>query len=497
MSLASCLEISAVSRVFGPVTALENVSLRVEPRSVHAIIGENGAGKSTLMNIICGNVRPSAGELRLGGKPVHFNSPMDAQQAGIAIAPQEIHLVPALSAAENVILGRHSHRRGVIDRTSDRQRAMSALGAIDPQIDPDRRAGELTIAQQQLVQIARAISTGARILIFDEPTAALTDTESERLFTFIRRFRADGGSCLYISHRLEEILHLADIITVLRDGRHVGELVPAQTTKDEMVRAMAGRAVSPLGRREERPTPRPDKPVLRVATLGRRHEFDGVSFTLAQGEVLGIGGLIGSGRTELARCIFGITRADEGTVEVFGRVAAVKGPADAIRAGLVYLPEERKRDGIFPLLSVAENITLPTLGRSMTVFGIAWKDIVARADGYIRSIPIKTSSPYQRIAQLSGGNQQKAILARWLMSSCRILILDEPTRGIDVKAKREIQLLLRDLAREGLSIIYISSELQEILDVSDRVLLMHEGRARGIVPVAGATQESLLALAMS
>jgi ribose transport system ATP-binding protein len=497
MSLASSLEIRAVTRVFGPVTALANVSMRVEPKSVHAIIGENGAGKSTLMNIICGNVRPSAGELLLGGKPVHFNSPIDAQQAGIAIAPQEILLVPALSAAENVILGRYSHNLGIIDRTVDRQRALSAIGAIDPQIDPDRRAGQLTVAQQQLVQIARAISTGARILIFDEPTAALTDHESERLFTFIRKFRADGGSCIYISHRLEEILHLADTITVLRDGRHVGELDPAKTTKEEMVRAMAGRAMIPVGLREERAVGQPETAVLRVEDLSRRSEFDGVAFTLAKGEVLGIGGLIGSGRTELARCIFGITRADRGTIEIFGQTAALKGPADAIRLGLVYLPEERKRDGIFPLLSVAENIVLPTLRRSMTALGLSWRDVVARANHYISSIPIKTGSPYQRIAQLSGGNQQKAILARWLMSDCRILILDEPTRGIDVKAKREIQLLLRKLARDGLSIIYISSELQEILDVSDRVLLMHEGRARGIVPVAGATQEGLLALATS
>ncbi len=253
----------------------------------------------------------------------------------------------------------------------------------------------------------------------------------------------------------------------------------------------------PVGLREERSIGQPDTVVLRVESLSRQSEFDGVNFTLAKGEVLGIGGLIGSGRTELARCIFGITRADRGKVEIFGQTAAFTGPADAIRVGLVYLPEERKRDGIFPLLSVAENIALPTLRRSMTALGVSWKDVVARADHYIKSIPIKTGSPYQRIAQLSGGNQQKAILARWLMSDCRILILDEPTRGIDVKAKREIQLLLRKLARDGLSIIYISSELQEILDVSDRVLLMHEGRARGIVPVAGATQESLLALAMS
>ena len=489
-------EVRGVSRAFGPIVAVCDVSLQVHAGEVHAIIGENGAGKSTLMNLICGNLRPSSGMFLIDGRPVAFSSPAQAQREGIAIAPQEIMLAPHLSAAENIVLGRHATRGGMVNWAESRRRAAVAIAAIDPGIDPEAKAGRLTVAQQQLVQIARATSAGAELLIFDEPTAALTEREAERLFAFIRSFRAAGGAALYISHRLDEILALADRITVLRDGRAVAELPAAQTNKDAMIRAMAGRELASSNLRREVPFLETGEIVLKVCGLSRKGEFEGVHFALAKGEILAIGGLIGSGRTELARCIFGDSVADQGHVEVFGRRVRFRAPADAIHAGLVYLPEERKYEGIFPLLSVAENIVLPSLARSMRLFGIAWGDAFEAAQSYIRSIPIKAVSPRQRIGDLSGGNQQKAILARWLMSSCRILILDEPTRGIDVNAKREIQLLLRRLAREGLAIVYISSELQEILDVSDRVLLMHEGRVQGTVPTEGATQESLLAVAM-
>jgi ABC-type sugar transport system ATPase subunit len=496
MPFTQSFEVRRIGRSFGPIVALSDVSLKVSAGEVHAVIGENGAGKSTLMNIICGNLKPSSGEILVDGEPVTFASPVQAQRAGISIAPQEILLAPHLSAAENVVLGRHSRRSGVVDWRDSRRRAVEAISAIDPSIDSRRRVGSLTVAQQQLVQIARAISTGARVLIFDEPTAALTERESERLFTFIRGFRAGGGAVLYISHRLDEILALSDRITVLRDGRHVGELEPKATSKDEMIRAMAGRDVAGSNLRQEVPSRSSDEVVLSVEGLSRSREFEGVDFVLRKGEILAIGGLIGSGRTELARCIFGDTVPSAGRMDVFGRTARFRGPADAIRAGLVYLPEERKRDGIFPMLSVAENIALPNLRKLMGLSGIAWPSVCRATEGYIRSIPIKANSPRQPIGTLSGGNQQKAILARWLMSACKILILDEPTRGIDVNAKREIQLLLRRLAQAGLSIVYISSELQEIIDVSDRVMLMHEGRVRGIVSTEGATQESLLAIAM-
>jgi ribose transport system ATP-binding protein len=496
MAFTRSLEIRDVSRVFGPIKALSNVSITFKAGSIHAIIGENGAGKSTLMNIISGNMRPSSGVILLDDREVHFHSPLDAQREGIAIAPQEILLAPHLTASENVVLGHHSRSGPVIDWKRTRSRAVSALSDIDPTIDPKRAVGGLTIAQQQLVQIARAISTGAKVLIFDEPTAALTDHESERLFAFLRKFRAAGGASLYISHRLEEIIVLADAIGVLRDGRYVGELDPATTTKNDMIKAMAGREVLQTDLRAAIPYRVTAEIALEVSHLTLANNYRDVSFSLHKGEILAIGGLIGSGRTELAQSIFGVTSPSSGRLALFGRETKFRSPADAIRAGLVYLPEERKRDGIFPLMSIAENIALPNFAQFLTVTGISWASVLTKTEEYIRSIPIKTRTGRQPIAQLSGGNQQKAILARWLMSGCKVLILDEPTRGIDVKAKREIQLLLRQLAEKGLSIIYISSELQELLDVSDRVLLMHEGHVRGIVSTEGATQESLLAVAM-
>lgn len=484
-----------VSKSFGVVQALRDVTLGAAAGEVHAVIGENGAGKSTLMNLFCGRFRPTTGQLFCNGASVNFQTPIDAQNAGIAIAPQEINLVPLLTVAENVSLGAHVTTPFGIDWKATRASAIENLHKIDETIDPDVPVSTLSKAQQQLVQIARAVATDARILIFDEPTAALTQHESDRLFAFIRHFRDQGGTVFYISHRLEEILALADRISVLRDGALVGELDPAKTDKDEMVRLMAGRDV---GEREPRGISRDHgEVVLRVDGLSREGEFSDISFELRRGEVLGVAGLMGSGRTEVGRCLFGVTRAHSGTVEIFGSERRISHPADAIAAGLVYLPEERKQDGIFPLLSIAENMGIATMGKWSGLLGLRHSDLLREVERYIRRIPIKVGQASDPITSLSGGNQQKVILARWLLRESRILILDEPTRGIDVNAKLEIQALLRALAEEGLSIVYISSELQEVLDVSDRILVMHEGRVKGTEFADSATQESLLALAMS
>ncbi|MBJ3777618.1 sugar ABC transporter ATP-binding protein [Acuticoccus mangrovi] len=488
-------EARGVSKRFGVVTALNDVSIGIAAGEVHAVIGENGAGKSTLMNLFCGRLKPTEGSLYRHQAPVTFETPMDAQRAGIAIAPQEVNLVPRLSVAENVVLGAQSGGSFGIDWKATRARALESLAQIDDTIDPDVPVFTLSKAQQQLVQIARAVATDARILIFDEPTAALTQREADRLFAFIRRFREEGGAVFYISHRLDEILDLSDRISVLRDGTFVGELDPTTTDKDAMVRAMAGRAVAE--RSATRATTERGDVVLKVDGLTRTGEFRNVSFSLRRGEILGIAGLVGSGRTEVGRCVFGVTRPEAGTIEIFGKARQLHHPADAITAGLVYLPEERKQDGIFPLLSISENMGIATMEKWRGVFGMRFSDMVREVETYIRRIPIKVGDPSDPITSLSGGNQQKVILARWLMKESRILILDEPTRGIDVNAKLEIQDLLRGLADEGLSIVYISSELQEVLDVSDRILVMHEGLVKGIEPAASATQESLLALAMS
>jgi len=489
-------EARAISKTYGVVRALQDVSIGIQPGEVHAVIGENGAGKSTLMNIVCGKVMPTTGTLWRQGREVAFHNPRDAQGSGIAIAPQEISLVPHLTVAENILLGAQDRSLiGAIDWRRTRERAQRYLAEIDDGIDPGATAGALGKAQQQLVQIARAVATRARILIFDEPTAALTSREAERLFAFIRRFRASGNSIFYISHRLDEISELSQRITVLRDGRHVGELVTKDATKNEMIRLMAGRDVAGNGHaRSARST---GETVLKVSALTRAGEFADISFELGKGEILGVAGLIGAGRTELGKCLFGVTRAQAGTIEILGRQARIAHPADAIAQGLVYLPEERKQEGIFPLLSIGENMSISVYDRFRGVLGLRFNEMTREAASLIERLRIKIGRLEDPITSLSGGNQQKVILGRWLLKNSRILILDEPTRGIDVNAKFEIQSVLRRLADEGLSIIYISSELQEVIDVADRIMVMHEGSTRGIVPAAQATQEGLLGLAMS
>ncbi len=486
-----------VAKSYGVVHALKGVSIGIGAGEVHAIIGENGAGKSTLMNIFCGRVRPSAGALFRDGEQVSFARPLDAQKAGLCIAPQEINLVPELTVAENIMLGAHETRGVAIDWRKTREKAVRHLLEIDDSIDPGVKVSELSKAQQQLVQIARAAATSARILILDEPTAALTSRETDKLFAYIRGFRAGGGSVFYISHRLDEILALSDRISVLRDGAYVGELDPRATSKDEMVSKMAGRIV---GRGNPAPHAGVEKRevVLKVEGLTRHGEFEDVSFELHKGEILGVSGLIGAGRTEVAKCIFGLTRADRGTVELFGERLERRAPLDCIAKGLVYLPEERKQEGIFPLLSIIENMTMPSLDRFGGLLHMRTADMLREVDGFVERLRIKLGSPADPITSLSGGNQQKVIIGRWLMRNARVLIMDEPTRGIDVAAKFEIQNELRRFTdREGLSIVFISSELEEVLDVSDRILVMHEGRVKGIPTAASATQESLLQLAMS
>ena len=485
-----------ISRNFGVVQALKNVSLGIAAGEVHAIIGENGAGKSTLMNIFCGKLLPSDGELARNGENVAFASPIDAQAVGVGIAPQEVSLVPNLSVFENILLGAQRTRGPRIDWKRTREEAISHLHEVDDSIDADMLVRRLSKAQQQLVQIARAAATKARILIFDEPTAALTYRETEKLYSYINNFRSTGGSVFYISHRLDEVLALSDRISVLRDGALITELNPKTTTKQIMVNHMVGRDVNRAAK-----TLRPDsqgaETVLEVEGLCRTGEFEDVSFNLHRGEILGISGLIGAGRTELAKCIFGVTHKTGGKIKLFGQERNIRSPAEAINAGLVYLPEERKQEGIFPLLSIAENMTMPNLDqfRGLAHFRVA--DMFREVQSYVNRLGIKIGKPKDEITSLSGGNQQKVIIARWLMKKAKILIMDEPTRGIDVNAKFEIQQELRRFTASGLSIIFISSEIEELIDVSDRILVMHEGHMKGICNTSETSPEQLMQLAMS
>jgi ribose transport system ATP-binding protein len=492
------LEARAVSKSFGPVQALADVSLSIHPGEVHSIIGENGAGKSTLMNIFCGRLPPTSGELLVDGRPVSFSRPLDAQAVGIAIAPQEVNLVPELTVYENIELGHPRSGRLGIDWRATRKAATDHLHDVDDTIDPRVQVKRLSKAQQQLVQIARAAATDARIIIFDEPTAALTNREAGKLFEYIRKMKAQGRAAFYVSHRLDEVLALSDTISALRDGRLVGELDPATATREQMVSMMAGRALTAIRDVKTRELPADAPVVLKVEGLTREGEFKNLSFELRKGEILGVSGLIGSGRTEMAKCVFGLTPRDAGRIEIFGEERVIRSPIDAINAGLVYLPEERKQEGIFPLLSIAENTALPNLGRFKNILFMRNQDMMCEVRDYLDRLKTKLNSPRDLITSLSGGNQQKVIIARWLMKESRILIMDEPTRGIDVNAKFEIQALLRRLTDErGLSIILISSELEEVLDISDRILVMHEGQMKGICAAKEATQESLLQLAMS
>ena len=485
-----------LSRSFGVVQALKDVSLDIKLSEVHAIIGENGAGKSTLMNIFCGKLQPTTGSLYRNGQLVSFNSPIDAQAVGIGIAPQEVSLVPQLSVYENILLGAQRTKGLHIDWKKTKAEAIEHLHAVDHTIDAEMQVSKLSKAQQQLVQIARAAATNARILIFDEPTAALTYRETELLYTYIRKFRAAGGSIFYISHRLDEILELADRISVLRDGTFITELDAKTTTKQDMVNHMVGRDVTRTDK-IIRPSFDHAKVVLEVEGLSRTGEFEDVSFSLRQGEILGVSGLVGAGRTEVAKCIFGLTHKTKGTIKLFGKEQNITSPADAINRGMVYLPEERKQEGIFPLLSITENVAMPNLDRFRSLFFMRFADMQKEVQDFIVRLAIKIGKQKDRITSLSGGNQQKTIIARWLMKNSKILIMDEPTRGIDVNAKFEIQRELRSFTDKGLSIIFISSEIEEVIEVSDRIMVMHEGQIKGIVNAADASPEKLMQLAMS
>ena len=422
--------------------------------------------------------------------------PKDAQRHGIAIAPQEISLVPDLTVYENILLGAHCGGMAGIDWRKTREQATHHLHQVDNSIDPRAKVSNLSKAQQQLVQIARAAATEARILIFDEPTASLTYREEDVLLRYIEALAQAGRSAFYISHRLDEVRRLSDRITVLRDGVHVGELRAKTASRDEMVRLMAGRPPK-IGAQTIRQVAQ-TQPVLEVEGLTRAGEFENVSFKLHKGEILGVSGLIGAGRTEMAKCIFGATRANAGTLRLDGKPVSFASPYHAIQAGLIYLPEERKQEGIFPLLSIAENTALPTLDRFTGLLHIRNRDILAEVQSLATQMKAKFNSLKDPITSLSGGNQQKFIIARWLMRDAKVMILDEPTRGIDVNAKFEIQSVLRRLTEErGLSIIVISSEMEELLDVADRILVMHEGSVKGMMDRQNATQESLLQLAMS
>jgi ribose transport system ATP-binding protein len=479
---------------FPGVLALDDVQFDLKEGEVHVLLGENGAGKSTLVKILSGANLPSRGEIRLDGAEIRIGSPRRAQELGIAIIYQELNLIPSLNAAENIFLGREPGRlRGLIDQRKMIREAQEILDGLHAGIDARRRVKELSVAQQQMVEVARALSLKARILIMDEPTSALTEQEIAELFALIRRLLKTGVSVIYISHRLEELYEIGDRVTVLRDGKYITTCDIADTSRSELIRLMVDRDLQ-----EHYPKVRikPGEEVLRVEKLTRKGVLQDISFSLRRGEVVGIAGLLGSGRTELARALFGADPVDSGQLYIESKPVRIDSPRAAIRQGIGFLTEDRKTQGLVLGLSVKENICLPNLDSFSRMGWVSVEREKAAAQEYVGKLRIRTPGLDQKAKFLSGGNQQKVVMSKWLCSQSHILLFDEPTRGIDVGAKVEIYQLMNQLTASGAAILMISSELTEILGMSDRILVMCHGRIAAEFAAADATQEKILHYAL-
>ncbi|MEO1091949.1 MAG: sugar ABC transporter ATP-binding protein [Pseudomonadota bacterium] len=493
------LDVRGVSKSFPGVRALRDVSLTIERGEVLGLLGENGAGKSTLLKILSGAQQADSGQITFDGEVLHLASPHAAQLRGIATIYQEFNLIPELTVAENVFVGREPGGRLFISWQAMRARCSEVLARLELDLDPRARVSELSIAEQQLVEIAKALSMEQRLIIMDEPTSALTGQETGRLLGIIADLRSRGISVVFVTHRLDEAMQICDRVTILRDGAVVGSDRVGELTLDQIIRTMVGREVAELFTSSARRTP--GATILRVNGLcggdpGRSAHavsLKDVAFEARAGEVLGLAGLMGSGRTEVARSVFGADRFDAGTIEFDGQSVRFASPADAIRSGIGLVPEDRKQQALFLELAVRQNLSIAALGRLLRLGWFVDDDAEnALIERYRQSLHIRMANPEQTIAKLSGGNQQKVVLSRWLALQPRLLIVDEPTRGIDVSAKSEVHQHLDEMARSGIAVIVISSELPEVLAIADRIATMCEGRMTGVVDRADATEEVLM-----
>ncbi len=487
---AATLELRDVAKAFGPVLALRSGGIRAEAGSIHALVGENGAGKSTLVKIVAGVQRRDAGEMRLDGRDVDFGSTAEAKDAGIAVIYQEPTLFPHLSVTENLFMGRqplgNGHR---IDRAAMYAEAESLFARLGVHIDPRRPAMGLSIADQQIIEIAKAISLDARLLIMDEPTAALSGVEVERLFAVARSLRDQGRALIFISHRFDEVFALCDTVTVMRDGEYIATKPIAETTVDEMVALMVGREVGDLFPKTAAEI---GGPVLEVSGLNRAGVFHDVSFSVRAGEIVGLAGLVGAGRSEIARAVFGVDRYESGSVTLGGVPVPAHDPRAAIRLGMAFIPEDRRKQGLVTEASVARNVAGVIRG-GLARYGILTAGAESKAAGpWAGRLEVKTNALDMNAATMSGGNQQKVVIAKWLATDPTLLIIDEPTRGIDVGTKAEVHRLLSELAGQGLAILMISSELPEVLAMADRVLVVCEGRLTADLSHDEATPESVM-----
>ncbi len=490
------LEVHGIHKAFPGVQALTDVRMHVHAGEILALVGENGAGKSTLMKILAGVQRPDAGAIHLDGAAVSFRSVQDAERHGIVLIHQELNLAPDLDVAGNIFLGREPRRAGVfLDRSRLRRGASTLLARLGLECSPDALVAHLPVGQQQLVEIAKALSLESRLLILDEPTSSLTERETQRLFAVLADLKRQGIAIIYISHRLREIEQVADRVTVLRDGMNAGELARADIRHDAIVRLMVGRDVKQFFVRTHEPS-LAAAPSLSVRDVRwSPKQTQGISFDLRPGEIVGMAGLIGAGRTELAETLFGIRPRLTGTMMIQGKPIEITRPAQAIAAGLCLAPEDRRQEGLILTDSVAANISLPSLP-SLTSLGMVRREAETKlAQSFSDRLGVRTPSLRQVVGLLSGGNQQKVVLARWLALAPHVLILDEPTRGVDVGAKREIYLLMNQLAQQGVALLMISSDLEEILGVSDRVLVMHEGRLAGDLGRQELSEQAIMRLA--
>lgn len=485
------LIMKSIEKSFPGVKALQNAYLELEKGEVNVILGENGAGKSTLMKILTGVYSKDSGEIFLNGERIEVKTPKEAEKYGISIIYQEFNLLPHLRVSENIFITRlPKNSFGIVDEKKLFENTEKILKKLNLNINPNEIVANLSVAQQQMVEIAKALSVNCQILIMDEPTAALTESEINDLFKVIKDLKEKGVGIIYISHRMEELKHIANKVTIMRDGQYINTLNFKDTTLDEMISLMVGRSL-------ENQFPKRKKNIgeviLEIKELSKRGKFKDVSFQLKKGEILGFSGLMGAGRTEVARAIFGADLIDSGEIILEGKKLNIKTPRDAIKEGIAYLTEDRKKDGLLLNLSVEDNIMVSNPNSYSNNMKICnFNKSKELCEKFIKSMNIKTPNLKQEIKNLSGGNQQKAIIARWLCEEKKILMIDEPTRGIDVGAKREVYLLMNQLVEEGVSIIMISSELPEVLGMSDRVLIMREGRVTGILPVEELNQEKIM-----
>lgn len=490
------LEIRGISKSFPGVKALDDVTFKVKDGEIHALIGENGAGKSTLMKILNGNYKKDSGSILIHGEEVEIKNPLDARKNGISIVFQEFNLIPILSIAENIYMGRLPKKHGIIDRKKLGQLTTKALKRIGVELDPFTKISELGIAQRQMVEIARTLSyEETKIVLMDEPSATLTHNECQKLFDIVRSLKKQNISVIYISHKLEELMEICDTVTIIRDGKVIDTKPINSVTPDEITSKMVGREVSSVFPKRDKSC-LTDEEILRVENFNKKGVFEDINFSLCKGEVLGLAGLVGAGRTEIARAIFGIDYKDSGTVYIRGKKEMINDPAHAISKGICYLSEDRKAEGLMGSLSVAWNMSAASLQKICKNGLLSHKKENDMADSMVEKLKVKTPSIRQNVFNLSGGNMQKIVVGKWLNANIDIFIFDEPTRGIDVGAKYEIYLLINELVEKGKSVIMISSELPEVMGMSDRILVIRGGKIAGVFKDSEMTAKDFIEMAI-